>query len=993
VLGTLGWIAPLFFLSGLAGLMYEVVWMRMLTLVFGGETLAVSSVLTAFMGGLALGGFAAGRMVDRRREPLRLYAWLEAAIGLYGVAVPRLVNGLQTLYVALFGLLGAPDGWLDASRFILACAVLIVPTTLMGATVPVVIRAVVHHAHEAGRRSGLLYALNTFGAVAGVVLAGFWLLPRLGFTTTSYLAVGVNVGVGVVAWALSQAPRLPAAAVPAAAPTGRPTAMPRAQPPRHRLLPMLAFGLSGATALAYEVVWTRLFVLNFGTSVYAFTITLATVLLGLAVGSLVGARWADQWARRSRPALIFGVLQSGIAVAGMLLTPLLGDLPNRFLGLYAWAGGGWPRLILGEFLLSGALLLPQTLLFGATFPLAVAWFRAAPAIGQRVGALYAANTLGAILGAVLGGFVLIPVLGLQGALMALAWSNGALGLVCCGLAEHRGAARAKWPAGAVVGLLAVGAFVTPSWDPKVLYSGAYLYAPEYLDAFAGDSLAEKLQHHRLLFKKDGAAASVAVFEGRYRFLRINGKTDAGNSPDMQTQQLLAHLPLLLHPQPQDVLVIGLGSGVTLGTALHHPIARADAVEISPEVVEASRFFDDVNQRALADPRARLYIVDGRTWVRGSGQRYDVIISEPSNPWQSGNANLFTREHYEFVRAALRPGGVFCQWLPYYRMTEADFKTGVRTFRAVFPHTTLWVSTTDALLIGTLAPLAIDPAVWERRLRHDPLRRSLAQAGFETLASLLDLFMLDEADVARFVDGPDPHLHTDDRPILEFSAPKSLYVTGAQENLRALQLARRRGVEALLAPGPGRAQTLLALAREAYRRGEVERAIAMSQAIIAQDGELTEPHLWLGRLYGQQARYEDAIAHLRRAVELDPHRAEAANDLGLAYVQTGRPAEARAAFAQAIAARANYAEAHYNLGVLLFSAYQDPAGARAAFERVLTLVPEHVEAHNALGALLVVLGEYGAARHHFEQALRLDPSHPRARRNLEKLDRMGPTHGR
>ena len=335
------------------------------------------------------------------------------------------------------------------------------------------------------------------------------------------------------------------------------------------------------------------------------------------------------------------------------------------------------------------------------------------------------------------------------------------------------------PVPAIVVLAAVAAL--PAWNARALSSGVYLYADQY-----GDGQFERLlDDKQLLFYREGATATVAVMAGRYRFLRINGKTDAGDSPDNLTQRLLAHVPLLLHDDLHSVLVVGLGTGITLGAALLHPIDHVDVMEVSPEVVEASRFFAEANGRALGDLRARLRILDARTWLAATNARYDVIISEPSNPWQTGNSSLFTVDHYRLTRSRLNRNGIFCQWLPFYRMDEADFKAAIRTFQSVFSNATVWLSGGDVLLVGGTDQVIVEPTRFLARVDAEAVAKSLRGIGITDGPALLGFFLLDPPRVREYT-GAGP-LHTDDYPLLEFSAPKSLYRESAPQIVRRLKL--------------------------------------------------------------------------------------------------------------------------------------------------------------------------------------------------------------
>ena len=466
-------------------------------------------------------------------------------------------------------------------------------------------------------------------------------------------------------------------------------------------------------------------------------------------------------------------------------------------------------------------------------------------------------------------------------------------------------------------------------------------------------------------------------------MRVNGKTDAGDSPDNLTQRLLAHVPLLLHRDPKDVLVIGLGSGVTLGSALRHAIARADTVEISPEVVEASRFFEEANGHALADPRSHLLLLDGRTWLTAGPRTYDVIISEPSNPWQTGNSNLFTREHFRAARARLNPGGILCQWLPYYRMPEADFRAATKTFQEIFPQTTLWISGTDALLVGGVAPLTLDLERLRAGFGDERVQTDLAEVGIATPTALLSHLLLGPEGVGRFVQGSWAR-HTDDWPILEFSGPKALFLETAWENLWAMQQEARDPLPLINA---GSAETEAAirtsLAREYLGRQLVDPALREARRAIELDRRSAAGQHVLGRVLLARSDFDGAEGAFREAVRLRPDFAEAYNDLGGTLDHLGRPDEAIAAFRRA--AEAKYPSALYNLGIVYLRVKRDPVAAREVLEQSVKQEHALAEAWNALGVAYLQTGQWGRAKEAWAQALRLDPAHAAARRNLDRLE--------
>ena len=926
----------LFALSGMSGLIYQVIWARQLTLVFGATSPAITTVLVSFMLGLGVGSHAAGRLTWRLGHPLRAYALIELGIAVYAVAFPFLLELLTLAHVPVFRLLIETPVALGAVRVFLAAAIMLPPTVLMGASLPVLTRALVRDGSSVGREVGMLYGLNTLGGAAGVYLGTFFLLPSVGLTSGLLSAAALNGVVGGLAWVGARRWQ-PSPAAP------RETAL-LASPRRWAVL--VAFGCSGLAALGYEVVWTRLLVLLFGSSVYAFAVMLAGFLLGLGLGGVVGG-WLT--ARAGSPAFQAAALQVIIGVSVLAGAPWFDRLPSLFLEAFRITGGSWWALTTFEFLIALGLMIVPTTAMGAAFPVVTRLLGTRHGAERSVGDAYAVNTMGAILGAAATGFALIPWFGLRGSLVALASANTVAACLLLADATPSGAWR-RWALPVPAVALAVAVSALPAWSVKALSSGVYVYA----DRYAAGGFERLLEPQRVLFYREGATATVAVMEGRYRFLRVNGKTDAGDSPDNLTQRLLAHVPLLLHPEPRSVLVVGLGTGITLGTALMHPIDRADSIEISPEVVEASRFFAEANGRALEDRRARLWLLDARTWLMATTAQYDVIISEPSNPWQTGNATLFTLDHYRLTRARLAPGGVFCQWLPFYRMDEADFKAAIRTFQAVFPDTTVWFSGGDVLLVGGTGPLAVDPTTFLARTAKATIAKSLREIGIADGATLLGFFMLDSERTRDYAGRRGP-LHTDNYPLLEFSAPKTLYRESAPQILTALRrLAGRSALPLARTEGRDLAPMYETIAREKVLLKMPEAALTALENAVRIGGD---------------------SAVLRRV------RGRAWNGVGVARARERDSLEAAAAFDRALLFAPDDPEIYLNAGLLAFHVLGEFHRAERHLREALRLRPEYTEAFSALATLLAQQGRWAEAEAAWREVLTRDPGNREAREGL------------
>jgi spermidine synthase len=540
---------------------------------------------------------------------------------------------------------------------------------------------------------------------------------------------------------------------------------------------LLVLCVSGLCSLIYEVAWSRLLSQVLGSSVYAFSAMLTTFLIGIAAGSYLIGRDAD---RSRRPVVLLACLEIGIGVFALIATPLLDRLPLIFIHLAAATGGGFAALSFVHFLFAALVMIVPTLLMGATFPVAARIFaRDLAHVGSTVGTVYSWNTVGAIAGAFLGGFLLLPSLGMRNTIVFAAGLNVAVGALYLLFASRaRLVVRVAVPAVAAAGVIAM-ALLGRDWDRYLLNFGAFDSPGYWRELIQRQGLREVLYSYDMRFYQEGLNANVAVSqEGQNLFLQINGRTEASTTSDMQNQLMAAHIPLLLHPEPREAALVGLGSGITLGSMLLHPLRNVDCVEISPEVVEAAGYFTEFHYNALADPRVRMIQDDGRNVLMASDRKYDVLISEPSKPWITGVSNLFTREYYRTCLSRLDEDGIMCQWCHYYSMSPEDFRTIVRTFCSVFPYVQLWNVGRDVFLLGSKSALPIDADLIDKKFVDEKIRFDLARVEVRSPFEMVRLFMLADGDLREYV-GAGP-VNTDDRPIIEFSAPRNLSVYKQEE---------------------------------------------------------------------------------------------------------------------------------------------------------------------------------------------------------------------
>lgn len=771
-----------FLASGAAGLIYQVVWSRYLALFLGHTSYAIVAVLVAFMGGLAVGNAWFGRRADRSRKPLGIYAWLEIGIGLYAIAFPAYYSLCHDAFIGWVRSFDPGPTALLAVKFLFSFLLILLPTVLMGATFPVLTRFITRSLSELRERVAALYAINSAGAVAGCVIADFFWIPRYGLEITMFGGAAMNIVVGLVALVLSFRSEMGSAAAPGPAPAAVPAA---AVPPEETYSPgelrlaIIGIGLSGFVAMLYEVAWTRLLALALGSSTHAFSLMLITFITGIAAGAWIVYLWKGL--RRTLLAFAWAEL----ALAGTLFVSLfyyryLSYWFVKMAGLLARREEAYPIYEMLQAATCFAVMFVPAVCLGMTLPLVSRVVTVELArTGRSVGSVFAINTLGTVLGAVLTGLWLMPMLGLARTFAVGIALNAMIGLAV--LIRHRfGRFRTSLALPAVVGCAIVwfvGAKLDPIWQRSFLL-GLWRVANPPRTAAEFRQTADLIP---LLYHKDGAGSTVDVYgwndNGHERLtLKVNGKADAGTSSDMLTQVLLGHLPMLLRPQMEQALVIGLGSGMTCGAVARHPsIQRLDAVEISPEVAEAAKLFSAFNDNILKNSTLHLAIEDAKSFLKTSDRQYDLIISQPSNPWMAGVAAVFSREYYESCARRLKPDGVMAQWVQGYETTDETVAMVFRTFLSVFPYASAWQAALgDIFLIGTSQPLRVDLEAMQARFNEPSIRGDLARINLHTLPTILAREMISQQN-ALFVVSQDGPIHSDFFPQLEYLAQRGFFL--------------------------------------------------------------------------------------------------------------------------------------------------------------------------------------------------------------------------
>ena len=827
-----------FFLSGFAALLYQTAWTRELSFVFGTSELAVAAVLAAYMGGLALGASAAARYALRLRRPVLVYGVLELAIALSALLVPIGIRLINAAYVALLG--GGdqlPEGGaavVTLFQLATAFAVLLPPTAFMGATLPLLARHAVHSDAEIGSRVGVLYAVNTAGAIAGTLCAAFWLMPEVGLRRTVWAGAILNGLVFAMAALLARSAALPLNPEAPCAPSSL-----AARGSAAWILPAIA--LSGAVSFAYEVLWTRLLGNLLGASLDAFASMLASFLLGIALGSALAARLATS---RGRAAFGFGVAQLGIAFTAYAAFALADRLPE----LSRWLGAQ-PGAPFANAAIAAAALLPITLCIGTTFPFAVRLLAQSPEQAARATAMvFAWNTMGAIAGALGAGFVLLPHLGFEGTVNVGVAASLGLAAVTALASRPRHTRIATVAAAAAVGLLAL-----PARPPWALLSASPL-------------VAKAPARGKIVYFAVGRSSTVLLFEEEDSLrLYTNGLPEAtiervGLQPLPKIARLLGQLPTLLRPETRELLAVGLGGGATL-ESVPASIESIDVVEFEPEVLKANeRVAAERAIDPLADPRIRVHIGDARGILQLTQKRYDAIISQPSHPWTAGASHLYTREFFAQVRSRLKPAGVFVQWIGLAYVDEALLRSLAATLVDVFGHVEVYQFAATAGLLFAASGEPLD-SLEGARLALQAAPEEFARYGFHRVEDFAVMRVLDDAGTRTLAEGG--ALNTDDLNLLAARASR----------LGSAALATRSTGMFWKDPDP-----LLAKIDGLDRSALIRKLVAMNSSERATDLALVEKGVLketgLGWVELGRDRYGPAARHFARALELAPGTSDA-----------------------------------------------------------------------------------------------------------------------
>lgn len=890
-----------FFLSGATALVYQVLWARYLGLILGNTMYAISMVLAAFMAGLGLGTYLVGKLLERYSQPLSVYAILELGIGLWALFVPVLLDNVDHLHSIIhpvfeFSIL------LDAMlHFGLSSLVLLVPTILMGGSLPALTTCCTEGLPQLGGRLSLLYALNTLGAALGTWWVGFYALPNLGMSTTNIIAALINIAIGIT----FLSPKLFTTKNPA-----KVIKSGRIIPDDKKTSYFLMGGIcvAGFSAMIYEIAWTRTLILVLGSSTYAFSCILMVFLLGIALGSFI----YNQLLKRITFGMAgFCLIQILIGAFSLISLPAFSLLPRIYLILYNLLPSNisWAIQII-RFVIPMTILIIPTTLMGLVFPLAAKLYsQETEEVTVCVCQIYGFNTLGDVIGAFLTGFFFLSILGAQNTLKMAIIMNLLTGIVGIWLLLEK----SKITQGlSMAALFIIGlALLQPQWDKYLLNRGVSVYAKAINPMLP----IENSSKDEILYYKEGLNDVVSVYqdpEGQ-RALKINGKTDASNSPiDMSTQLLLGYIPLFMHHNPQNAFVIGLGSGVTVRTLAQYDFIReVDCVEIEPAVVEAANYFNPENGNIFQNPKVNIIIEDARWYMRSKPKVYDLIVSEPSNPWIKGVGNLYTTDFYRSCLRQLTSGGIMCQWLQTYELSQETLKMAINSFRTVFPYCQLWFNPpSNAMILGSKQPFVFNFTRIESLINYnDFIKQEIKRIlDIDIPLDCLVYFELNNSEMTQLTQGAS--VNTDDYPRLEFFAPYNLTMNTVIPNHDMIKSYKRE----VLPPNIKLADTKKIFPEDYYYRlSQVYLKVGLDRRInqyihwayesvdtaLKMNGQDARFYVVRGRINTAREGFLEAEKDFNRSLELDPLNYEPYLELAYLFEKQKKLAEAQSYYQQAL----------------------------------------------------------------------------------------------
>ena len=918
----------LFFLVGICGFIYEIVWVHLIGLKMENTAYSQAMTLTVFISGIALGGLVSSRYADHLKNPLRVFSVLTAGVSLFAILSPWVINLTEPVFAFLYRGYGSSFYIVNSLRFIVCGLILILPAGLIGAALPVLISWLVRKTRGSGFAGASLYGWGGMGAATGTVLSGFVLLPELGYHQTLYLTGAVNLALAIIVMRLASSEKPGEVAsfiddVPLPS-----NGLPGYEPLERKNLILVLLLLTGLCIMIYEISVFRALILIFDSTIHTHGMILSASIFSIALGSLLSPFLRklvkDRLLITSAMLLLLGVsMLLGATVIGVLPVPAVKAAFQYHDSFITY------RLI--QFLFMLAVLLIPCMVVGGVFAFAGRMYmRNARSVGHDLGIIYFVNAAGLVTGFTVGAFVMFSFLGIRDTVLVAALISMLTGGFALSFSRLQPIARSAAIVSSVLVLPPLFVLV-PSWDNDIMSSGASVYAREYAEkGLDSGSITEEIKRkNSVLYYKEGSVSTVSVTKSDdgALSLKVDGSTEGSTRGSaLLIQDLLSDLALMLHSAPEDILLVGLGSGMPLNAVTSHPVRSIDCVEVSKEVVEASEYFRLVNKEALLDPRVNLLPVDGRTHLAFSEKKYDVIISTPSEPWVYGTTSYFTREYFVETSQSLNPGGVMVQWINGNRLSEYDFRVIIRTFLDAYPNAWLWEIDRDEgyyLLMGSESRLSLNYERMKERMQFEGVIHDLEMGGITELPTLLSFFAMDVLGLRVYAKGVE--VNTDDNALLEFSAAKDV-ITAAASPIR-------HNIEDFRGP-PFSLITKIT-------QDELDEVTAayMAGTFIRKAEDLTE-----------KGEPEGALAELRRALETTPDSKDTARLSARQYVRIGR------------------------LSVDLDFSIE-------TFKRAVTLDHGQADGWFYLGSAYYFQERYDEAIEAFREAVRLKPQSPRTHESL------------
>lgn len=986
-------VLALFFISGFTGLVYEIIWTRIFGLIFGNTTLAISTVLAAFMLGLALGSRKFGKTGDRLKNHLRTYALLELGVGISALLIPALKGSLEALFALIHPALQNAPFIFYLVKFAIAFAVMLPATFLMGGTLPVISHVVVTHREKIGLGFGMLYSVNTLGAVCGTFLTAFFLIRTLGVVESIFLAVALNILIGLAALGIFRFAKMekPADVYEES------SAITIFSPNLRFILWIMA--LSGFAALSYEVLWSRILVFLMTNSVYAFAVMLTTFLFGIAVGSYFGGRIADR--SRDHNSLL-GWIEVGMGIAAFFAAYLLIHLPAIHERILTFEPGtSWWQFNGVRFLEAFTIMFLPTFLMGAAFP--VAGKILVPELSKMsagLGWLYFYNTIGGVLGSFLTGFIFISFFGTSATMIAMVVVNLALGIALL-ISREKSYSR-KNTAFITAGSIAVFVLVLIA-TPKTIFTPVY-------------AAVEK--EYPIIDFREGIEGTATVHQidlpmQHTKRIDVDGLNVAGTSFMLRTLQILqGNLPQFVNPGAQTVLQIGFGTGQTSHSALLHPIGNFTLVEISKDVMDLARLhFSEINKGVLRNDRFNYTILDGKNFVKYTPEKYDVIMNDANYAVATPSASLFTRDHFEYCRRKLKPGGILSTWMTT-DLDPRDFDIVLKTFQSVFPYSLLWMAPNcinkQVVLMGSTEPINLDFQAIEKKLSDPQIKSDLAAVNINSAYDLLDCLVLDPQGIKQI--SQDAPLNSDDHPILEFSRrairsrdmcaaqnlakilthrpdAKSLLVNlpeditkekDVEENLRRHELASGdflRGMLAFYQGQPKEGMEILLNGSRLVPQSNLasqffkDMDLVTTQLAVAaqQHPDNPEAQLQLIRQQISQSNYAEALKYLRKLQNRFPQNPLIYYESARCYLSQSKLDSTKMDLEKSLELNPGMSGSWYFLGEV-FRRQNRPEKALNAFQKALSIDPRTYEALNGSAAIYKSQGDFSRAAKLYRQSL-------------------------